>query len=74
MPARLHVEMKKLIRENDFAWPKSLSKSGLPSEFITHIDPATGEGREVFCEVLPRLLLLMLAAPCGVQARRLDSG
>lgn len=75
MPARFHVEMKKLIRENDFAWPKSLLKNGRPSEWITHIDPVTGEGQEVFCEVLSRLLLLMLDLPLrGVQARRLDSG
>ncbi|BCB22453.1 VPA1269 family protein [Bosea sp. ANAM02] len=75
MPARLHVEMKNLIRENDFAWPKSLLKKDRPSEWITHIDPVTGEGQEVFCEVLPRLLLLMLDLPLrSVQARRLDSG
>lgn len=77
MPLQYHRELVKIITEDDFAWPKSLvsQKTGRPLHWITWTDPETGTPVPVFCEVLPRLLLLMLDLPLrGIQARRLDSG
>lgn len=77
MPQNYHRELIKIITEDDFAWPKSLlsEKTGRPLHWIMWTNPETGETLPVFCEVLPRLLLLMLDLPLrGIQARRLDSG
>ena len=77
MPTRFHLMLKKIIQEDDFAWPKSMRHgiSGKPVHFFPWANPATGKIEEVFCEVLPRLLLLLLELPLrNVQARRLDSG
>lgn len=77
MPARFHLELKKIICENDFAWPKSIlsGQDGRPIHWITWRDPETGVTQPVFCEVLPRLLLLHLDLPLrNIQVRRLDSG
>ncbi len=77
MPTRYHLRLKEIITENDFAWPKSLRSevNGRPLHSIPWQDPKTGRSTEVFCPVLPRLLLLMLDLPLrNVQVRRLDSG
>lgn len=77
MPPRYHHKLKEIISENDFAWPKSLlhRQSGKPLHWITWFDPETGTTQPVFCEVLPRMLLLHLELPLrNVQIRRLDSG
>jgi len=77
MPVRFHHMLRDIISENDFAWPKSLvhRQSGKPLHWITWFDPETGTTRPVFCEVLPRMLLLHLELPLrNVQVRRLDSG
>jgi hypothetical protein len=77
MPMRFHLMLKRIITENDFAWPKSLThgQTGRPIHWIPWTDPNTGNVRSVFCEVLPRMLLLQLELPLrNVQARRLDSG
>jgi len=77
MPPRYHQMLKEIIRENDFAWAKSLKarKSGRPLHWITWFDPEAGTTKPVFCEVLPRLLLAHLELPLrNVQIRRLDSG
>jgi len=77
MPQRYHRELVKIITEDDFAWPKSLlsEKTGRPLHWTMWTNPETGESLPVFCEFLPRLLLLMLDLPLrGIQARRLDSG
>ena len=77
MPVRFHHMLRDIISENDFAWPKWLvhRQSGKPLHWITWFDPETGTTRPVFCEVLPRMLLLHLELPLrNVQVRRLDSG
>ncbi|MEY9416821.1 hypothetical protein ABIF69_003263 [Bradyrhizobium japonicum] len=77
MPMRFHLMLKKIIEEDDFAWPKSITNgiSGRKVHYIPWTNPATGKIEEVFCEVLPRILLLLLELPLrSVQARRLDSG
>jgi Putative integrase len=77
MPVRFHHMLRDIICENDFAWPKSLvhRQSGKPLHWITWFDPDTGTTKPVFCEVLPRMLLLHLELPLrNVQVRRLDSG
>ncbi|WP_134495989.1 VPA1269 family protein [Microvirga pakistanensis] len=76
MPTKYHLALKQLIKEDDFAWPKSLvdGKTGRPLHWCTYTKPDSSTGL-VFCEVLPRLLLLLLDLPLRtVQARRLDSG
>jgi Putative integrase len=77
MPARFHHTLKEIITENDFAWPKSLvhGATGKPVHWISWLNPATNEVEPVFCEVLPRMLLLHLELPLrNIQVRRLDSG
>lgn len=77
MPTRYHRLLKQIIEEDDFAWPKSVINnfSGKPVHWITWTNPETGKIERVFCEVLPRLLLLLLEIPLrSIQARRLDSG
>ncbi|AMB44058.1 VPA1269 family protein [Methylobacterium sp. AMS5] len=77
MPTRYHLRLKEIITADDFAWPKSLRNgvNGRPLHSIPWRDPETGRSTEVFCPVLPRLLLLMLDLPLrNVQVRRLDSG
>jgi len=77
MPQKYHRELVRIISDDDFAWPKSQmsDKNGRPRHWIMWENPETGEAIPVFCEVLPRLLLLMLDLPLrGIQARRLDSG
>ncbi|MGY3617756.1 VPA1269 family protein [Bradyrhizobium sp. USDA 10063] len=75
MPPRYHQMLREIICENDFAWPRSLEKSGKPRHWITWFDPETGIPKPVFCEVLPRMLLAHLDLPLrNVQIRRLDSG
>jgi hypothetical protein len=77
MPAKFHADLKRIITENDFAWPKSLI-SGYdqrPSQWTSWLNPETGLTEPVFCEVLPRMLLVMLDLPLrNIQVRRLDSG
>ncbi|WP_262031057.1 VPA1269 family protein [Microvirga sp. Mcv34] len=76
MPTKYHLALKQLIKEDDFAWPKSLvdKTTGRPLHWCTHTKPDGSTGL-VFCEVIPRLLLLLLDLPLRtVQARRLDSG
>ncbi|MCK9908191.1 VPA1269 family protein [Microbacteriaceae bacterium K1510] len=77
MPTRFHHKLKAIITENDFAWPKSLKHgaTGLPVHWMSWHNPATGEVEPIFCEVLPRMLLLHLELPLrNIQVRRLDSG
>ena len=77
MPTRFHYKLKEIITENDFAWPKSLKHgaTGLPVHWMSWHNPETGEVEPVFCEVLPRMLLLHLELPLrNIQVRRLDSG
>ncbi|MDV3251129.1 hypothetical protein DevBK_07300 [Devosia sp. BK] len=76
MPTRLHLRLKEIISEDDFAWPKSLvGADGQARLWFTWADSITGEGAPVFSEVVPRLLMLLLDLPLRtVQARRLDSG
>lgn len=77
MPTRYHRMLKEIIAENDFAWPKSVVNNigKVPEHWIKWTNPETRKIETVFCEVLPRLLLLMLEIPLrNVQARRLDSG
>ena len=77
MPVRFHHKLKEIITENDFAWPKSLKHggTGLPVHWMSWLNPETGEVEPVFCEVLPRMLLLHLELPLrNIQVRRLDSG
>lgn len=77
MPARFHHKLKEIISENDFAWPKALLEggTGLPVHWIPWENPETGRIDNIFCEVLPRMLLLMLDLPLrNIQVRRLDSG
>lgn len=77
MPTRMHVELKKIISDNNFAWARGLKSraDGRPLHWITWKNPDTGHAEPVFCEVLPRMLLLMLDLPLrNVQVRRLDSG
>ena len=77
MPARFHHRLKEIITEDDFAWPKSLvhAKTGKPLHWITWFNPKTGLTEPVFCEVMPRMLLLHLDLPLrNIQVRRLDSG
>lgn len=77
MPARFHHMLKEIISENDFAWVKGLKHGGTgkPVHWITWVNPQTGKSEPVFCEVLPRMLLLHLDLPLrNVQIRRLDSG
>ena len=77
MPTSYHLRLKEIITADDFAWPKSLKNgvNGRPLHWVAWRDPATGRTTEVFCPVLPRLMLLQLDLPLrNVQARRLDSG
>ena len=77
MPTRFHHLLKQIITEDDFAWPKSVLNNigGLPAHWISWTNPETGKIERVFCEVLPRLLLLLLELPLrSIQARRFDSG
>jgi len=77
MPVRFHHKLKEILTENDFAWPKSLKHgvTGLPVHWISWLNPETREVEPVFCEVLPRMLLLQLELPVrNIQVRRLDSG
>jgi hypothetical protein len=77
MPVRFHHKLKEILTENNFAWPKSLKHggNGLPVHWISWTNPETNEVEPVFCEVLPRMLLLQLELPLrNIQARRLDSG
>lgn len=77
MPTSYHLRLKQIITADDFAWPKSIKNgvNGRPLHWVPWRDPATGRTTEVFCPVLPRLLLLQLDLPLrNVQARRLDSG
>jgi hypothetical protein len=76
MPQRYHAMLKEVIAGDDFAWPKSLQTDrGVPKLWTTWTDPKTGVGQSVFCEVLPRLLMLLLDLPLRtIQGRRLDSG
>ncbi|RVA56808.1 hypothetical protein EN933_05430 [Mesorhizobium sp. M7A.F.Ca.US.001.01.1.1] len=77
MPYRFHQQLKEIISEADFAWPKSLISGidGRPLHWFTWVDPKTGATQPVFNEVHPRLLMLSLDIPVrSVQGRRLDSG
>jgi hypothetical protein len=77
MPTRFHRLLKQIITEDDFAWPKSVINNigGKPVHWIAWKNPETEKIEWVFCEVLPRLLLLLLELPIrNIQARRLDSG
>lgn len=77
MPTRYHRLLKQIITEDDFAWPKSVMNNigGVPAHWISWTNPETQKIERVFCEVLPRLLLLLLELPLrSIQARRLDSG
>jgi hypothetical protein len=77
MPARFHHLLKEIVSERDFAWAKSIRNglTGLPSHWISWWNPETKEVEQVFCEVLPRMLLLHLDLPLrNSQIRRLDSG
>ncbi|MBR0841743.1 hypothetical protein JQ607_16215 [Bradyrhizobium liaoningense] len=77
MPTRYHRILKQILTENDFAWPKSIlhAHTGKPFHWFAWNNPETGKIEPVFCEVLPRLLLLLLELPLrNIQARRLDSG
>ena len=76
MPTQYHTMLKEIITADDFAWPKSLKYRNGRRRFWMRIkDPETGNYDELFCPVLPRLLLLMLDIPLRLlQARRLDSG
>jgi hypothetical protein len=76
MPTRYHLELKKIIAEDDFAWPKSLRNMStkLPLHWFQWQNP-NGSAELIFCEVLPRMLLLHLDLPLrNIQVRRLDSG
>lgn len=77
MPTRFHHRLKEIITEKDFSWSKSLKHgtTGLPVHWVSWHNPETGEVEPVFCEVLPRMLLLHLELPLrNIQVRRLDSG
>jgi hypothetical protein len=77
MPTRFHFMLAEIISENDFAWTKSITdrNTGLPLHWIPWTDPETGKTDSIFCEVLPRMLLLQLELPLrNIQVRRLDSG
>lgn len=77
MPTRLQRKLLEIISENDFSWPKSLvdQVTGIPSNWITWTNPETNKIESVFCEVLPRMLMLQLELPLrNMQIRRLDSG
>ena len=77
MPMRFQMMLKEIIAEDDFAWPKSLKSKadGAPMFVNRWRNPLTGRQEDLFCPVIPRLLLLLLDIPLrNVQARRLDSG
>ncbi|MDO9294354.1 VPA1269 family protein [Bradyrhizobium sp.] len=77
MPTRYHRLLRQIITENDFAWPKSVINNvgGVPAYWVSWTNPETQKIERVFCEVVPRLLLLLLELPLrNIQARRLDSG
>jgi hypothetical protein len=77
MPTRFHHMLKEIISEKEFAWPKSLrdGRTDLLMHWFPWTDPETGKVKSVFCEVLPRMLLLQLELPLrNIQVRRLDSG
>lgn len=77
MPTRLQRKVLEIISENDFSWPKSLVDrvTGIPSNWISWTNPKTDKVESVFCEVLPRMLMLQLELPLrNIQIRRLDSG
>ncbi|MET4479152.1 VPA1269 family protein [Bradyrhizobium sp. F1.13.3] len=77
MPTHYVRILKSIIADDDFAWPKSVTNkfTKKPEHWFAWTDPETGKIEHVFCEVLPRLLLLLCCLPLrSVQARRLDSG
>lgn len=77
MPTRFHHMLKEIISEEDFAWAKDLKNgnTGLPVHWFAWTNPSTNKVEPVFCEVLPRMLLLQLELPLrNIQVRRLDSG
>lgn len=75
MPPRYHQMLKEIIREQEFKWVKEFTRQGKRVHWITWFNPETGKTEPMFCEVLPRLLLLHLDLPLrNVQVRRLDSG
>ncbi|WP_312795985.1 VPA1269 family protein [Tianweitania sp.] len=77
MPQKFHHDLVRIITEKDFAWPKSLINNNTcrPEHWISWKDPNTGIVENVFCEVIPRILLLLLNLPLrSIQAIRLDSG
>lgn len=76
MPMLFHQRLREIIIGHDFAWPKSLKdrNTGQLTHY-TRVRKPDGTFDQVFCEVLPRMLLLHLDLPLrNVQIRRLDSG
>ncbi|WP_431201371.1 VPA1269 family protein [Bradyrhizobium betae] len=75
MPPRYHQMLKEIIREQDFKWAKEFTRQEKRVHWITWFNPEKGTTEPVFCEVLPRMLLVHLDLPLrNVQVRRLDSG
>jgi hypothetical protein len=77
MPMRYHLRLKDLIMENDFAWAKSLMDKfdKKPIHFISWFNADSGNYEQIFCPVIPRMLLCQLDLPLrNIQVRRLDSG
>lgn len=70
IPTRYINELIRILTEDDFAWPKSLS-----SEWLVRFDPDTGQWGKIWSPVRVSALLLKLLLPLRTfQVRMLDSG
>lgn len=70
LPLEYMNEIEAIILQEDMAWPRRFRNN-----FVTWTNPETRAIEEVFCPVLPYLVLLLLKLPIRhAQARRLDSG
>jgi hypothetical protein len=70
LPTRYLRELRRILTENDWAWPKQLQR-----DWIECIDHETGETVRTWCPVRASVIALKLLLPLRTfQVRMLDSG